>query len=69
MFDEEFGEEKDDMAKDEGLSLGYRIGWNIRKLAMTFFGPAQLGEEDPMERLHEERRRKSAEARARRAGR
>ena len=57
------------MAKDEGLSLGYRIGWNIRKMAMTVFGPAQLGEEDPTERLHEERRRKVAEARARKAAR
>lgn len=57
------------MANDEGLSLGYRIGWNIRKLTMTFFGPAQLGDEDPMDRLHEERRRKAAEARARKAAR
>ena len=57
------------MAKDEGLSLGYRIGWNIRKMTMTVFGPAQLGDEDPMERLHEERRRKVAEARARKDAR
>lgn len=56
------------MANDEGLSLGYRLGWNIRRIAMTVFGPAQLGEDDPMERLREERRRKSAEARARRSG-
>ena len=52
------------MSKDEGLSLGYRIGWNIRRAAMTVFGPAQLGDEDPMERLYNERRQKVSEARA-----
>lgn len=50
------------MANSEGLGIGYRLGWNIRRIVMTFFGPAQLGEDDPMERLTTERRQKSAEA-------
>ncbi|WP_168583629.1 hypothetical protein [Gephyromycinifex aptenodytis] len=52
------------MAKDEGLSIGYRMGWNIRRAVMSVLGPAQLGEDDPMERLNVERRNKVAEARA-----
>lgn len=54
-----------DVAGDEGLSLGYRLGWRIRKTVMTVFGPAQLGDNDPLERLRVERERKIAEARAR----
>ncbi|WP_040158558.1 hypothetical protein [Mobilicoccus massiliensis] len=56
------------MAKDEGLSLGYRLWWNIRKAVLTVFGPAQLGDADPLERLRREREEKAARARARRGG-
>ncbi|MCA0436469.1 MAG: hypothetical protein M9891_16265 [Austwickia sp.] len=52
----------------DGLSLGYRIGWRLRKIAMTFFGPAQLGSEDPTRKLHAEREAKIAEARAKKSG-
>lgn len=52
------------MAKDEGLSLWYRLGWNIRRAVLSVLGPAQLGDDDPLERLHIERREKAAEARA-----
>ena len=48
----------------DGLSLGYRIGWRLRKIMMTFFGPAQLGAEDPTQKLYAEREAKIAEARA-----
>jgi hypothetical protein len=49
----------------EGLSIGYRIGWRLRYLAMSVFGPAQLGsEDDPQVRLRRERERKVAAARA-----
>ena len=51
------------MSKD-GLSLGYRVGWRLRKIAMIFFGPAQLGAEDPTRKLYAEREAKIAEARA-----
>ena len=57
------------MDKDEreGLSIGYRIGWRLRYLAMSVFGPAQLGtEDDPQVRLRRERARKVAVARAER---
>ncbi len=54
------------MSENEGLSLGYRLWWRIRRHTMTFLGPAQLGDDDPIERLTEERRAKAAEARARR---
>ncbi|MDO5627357.1 MAG: hypothetical protein Q4G43_03450 [Mobilicoccus sp.] len=50
------------MANSEGLSIGYRLWWNFRRGALLFFGPAQLGDDDPIEGLREERRRKSAEA-------
>ena len=46
-----------------GLSIGYRIGWQFRRVLYTLFGPAQLGSQsDPIERLKRERRRKSAAA-------
>lgn len=48
----------------DGLSLGYRIGWRLRKMAMTVFGPAQLGANDPTRKLYAEREAKIAEARA-----
>lgn len=54
----------------EGLSLGYRIGYQIRYLGLRIFGPAQLGDnEDPQARMRRERQRKVAAARlARRSG-
>lgn len=49
---------------NEGLSMGYRIGYQLRKLGLTFFGPAQLGESnDPTARLAAERAAKVATAR------
>ncbi len=54
------------MAKD-GLSLGYRIWWRIRKAVMTFYGPAQLGNaNDPIRRLERERAEKAEQARRKR---
>jgi hypothetical protein len=54
-----------DKGEREGLSIGYRIGWRLRYLAMSVFGPAQLGtEDDPQVRLRRERARKVAVARA-----
>lgn len=47
----------------EGLSLGYRIGYRIRHMMLTIFGPAQLGEDDPRTRLEHERDERVAEAR------
>jgi hypothetical protein len=42
--------------ENEGLSLGYRIRWRLRRLLMTVFGPATLGpESDPLTRLDRER--------------
>ena len=41
---------------NEGLSITYRIGFQLRKLGLTFFGPAQLGEtSDPTAQLRAER--------------
>ena len=49
---------------NEGLSIGYRIGYQLRKIGLTFFGPAQLGEtSDPTARLAAERAAKVANAR------
>ena len=54
---------------NEGLSLGYRILYRLRYVALHVFGPAQLGDaENPHVRLRRERERKVAAARARRAG-
>jgi hypothetical protein len=48
----------------EGLSLGYRIRYQIRYLGLHVFGPAQLGDnEDPQARMRRERARKVAAAR------
>lgn len=59
---------EDTVAHDnEGLSIGYRIGWRIRYTVMHLFGPAQLsGQGDPHERLDRERAARVAEARRRR---
>jgi hypothetical protein len=51
-----------DTTGHEGLSLGYRIGYRIRHMMLTIFGPAQLGEEDPRTQLEHERDEKVAEA-------
>ena len=52
-----------------GLTLGYRIGYRLRMIGLTVFGPAQLGESnDPKLRLERERAERVAAARARRQG-
>jgi hypothetical protein len=52
---------------NEGLSIPYRIGYQLRMLGLSLFGPAQLGEQnDPKTRLAREREAKVAAARARR---
>lgn len=52
---------------DDRLTLKYRLWWNIRKLTMTVFGPAQLGANDPLVRLEVERAAKVREAQRRRS--
>jgi hypothetical protein len=50
---------------NEGLSLGYRIGYRIRYIGLHVFGPAQLGEtDDPHVLLRRERAAKVAAAKA-----
>ena len=50
----------------EGLSLGYRIAYRIKWLAMHMYGPAQLGDrDDPHRRLERQRAAKVAAAKAR----
>ncbi len=54
----------------DGLSLGYRILWRLRKAVMSVFGPAQLGgQNDPHVRLDRERSARIAEAKAKKASR
>ena len=54
----------------EGLSIGYRIGWRLRYLATSVFGPAQLGTaDDPQLKLKRERQRRVEQARAAKAAR
>lgn len=49
----------------EGLSVGYRIGYRLKMIGLTVFGPAQLGEgNDPKTRLERERAARVARARA-----
>ena len=55
-------------ADREGLSVGYRIRWRLRYAALSVFGPAQLGTDDPQEQLRQERRDRVAAARRARAG-
>lgn len=51
------------MASD-GLSIGYRLWWGIRRVALSVFGPAQLGgANDPILRLERERAEKVRQAR------
>ena len=54
-------------ADREGLSVGYRIRWRLRYAALSVFGPAQLGTDDPQEQLRRERRDRVAAARRARA--
>jgi hypothetical protein len=52
--------------QNEGLSIWYRMGWRFRYLAMSVFGPAQLGTaDDPQIRLRRERESRVAAARGR----
>jgi hypothetical protein len=52
-----------------GLSIPYRIGWQVRRVLFTLFGPAELGSSsDPIERLKTERRERSARTVAARKG-
>ena len=54
----------------DGLSVGCRIGYQLRMLGLTIFGPAQLGEgNDPKVRLAREREARVAAAKAAREGR
>ena len=49
----------------DGLSVVYRIGYRLRLVALTVFGPAQLGEgNDPTARLERERAATVSAARA-----
>jgi hypothetical protein len=51
-------------ADREGLSLAYRVGYQIKVLGMHMYGPAQLGDaEDPHRRLERQRAAKVAAAR------
>lgn len=53
--------------ENEGLSLGYRLGYTIQMAMYEIFGPAQLGAgDDPQMRL---RRRRLAKVEAARAAR
>ena len=57
-------------ADREGLSLGYRIMYRLRRMVMQMYGPAQLGEgDDPLSRLQRERENKVAAAKAARRAR
>jgi hypothetical protein len=57
-------------SKNEGLSIAYRVGYRIRYLMLSLFGPAQLGgDADPQERLRHERAARVAAARAARLAR
>ncbi|MEP7160284.1 MAG: hypothetical protein ABI746_04210 [Dermatophilaceae bacterium] len=52
----------------EGLGLGYRIVYRLRRAVMSVFGPAQLGDDDPLAALEEERATRIAEAKAKKTG-
>jgi hypothetical protein len=53
--------------ENEGLSLGYRVGYRLQMAMWEVFGPAQLGAaDDPQMRL---RRRRDAKVEAARAAR
>lgn len=48
----------------DGLPLGYRIWWKLRRSVLSVFGPAQLGDDDPGARLDAERAAKIAQIKA-----
>lgn len=51
-------------ADREGLSLGYRIMYQIKRALLTVYGPAQLsGDADPHVRMKRQREAKVAAAR------
>lgn len=53
--------------ENEGLSLGYRVGYRLQMAMWEVFGPAQLGAaDDPQMRL---RRRRDAKVEAARVAR
>ncbi|MEO7754087.1 MAG: hypothetical protein ABIS35_11815 [Terracoccus sp.] len=52
----------------DGLSIGYRVGFRLRLIGLTVFGPAELGSaQDPKMQLEREREARVAAARAARA--
>jgi hypothetical protein len=52
-------------SRSKGLSVGYRIGYRLKMIGLTLFGPAQLGEgNDPKARLVADRQARLARARA-----
>jgi len=56
--------------ENEGLSLGYRVGYRLQMAMWEVFGPAQLGAaDDPQMRLRRRRDAKVEAARAARLGR
>lgn len=56
--------------KNEGLSLWYRLIWQIKYKGYHIYGPAQLsGQRDPHVRLREKREAKVAAAREARLAR
>lgn len=56
-------------ASHEGLSIGYRVLYRVKHMALSVFGPAELGEgEDPRRRLERERETKVWAARQKRLG-
>ena len=56
--------------ENEGLSLGYRLGYRIQMAMWEVFGPAQLGAgDDPQMRLERRRRAKVTAAREARMAR
>ncbi|NHA68269.1 hypothetical protein [Phycicoccus flavus] len=52
-----------DRTSRRALPLGYRIGWRFRYAAVSVFGPAQLGSDDPQLRLRRERERRLEQVR------
>jgi hypothetical protein len=49
----------------EGLSMGYRVRYRLRRMILQIYGPAQLGDsEDPLAKLANERAAKVEAARS-----
>lgn len=56
--------------ENEGLSLGYRLGYRLQMMMWEVFGPAQLGAgDDPQMRLRRRRAAKVEAARTQRLAR